>query len=128
MDFKYVIYLLLLIIIGGSVYKRLSPAKNLRTLTEVQLLQKLKQAGKFLLIDVREAHEFRSGHISGAVNIPLSMVHQRLKDIPKDKKLILYCQSGMRSKQFAKVLQKKNYKDIYHLSGGISSWSGKVKK
>ncbi|ATH92514.1 hypothetical protein COP00_07660 [Bacillus glycinifermentans] len=34
----------------------------------------------------------------------------------------------MRSKRFAKIMQKKNDKDIYHLSGGISSWLGKIKE
>ncbi|MCM3716666.1 rhodanese-like domain-containing protein [Alkalihalobacillus oceani] len=65
---------------------------------------------------MRETHEFYSGHIHGAVNIPLSRLKQRLKELPKDKELILYCQSGMRNKQAARILQKKNYTDVSHLS------------
>ncbi|ATH92515.1 hypothetical protein ACH95_10695 [Bacillus glycinifermentans] len=59
-------YLVLLIAIGWSVYKRLSPVENLGHLTEVQLRAKTENK----LENVREAHEFRSGHIPGAVNIP----------------------------------------------------------
>jgi rhodanese-related sulfurtransferase len=127
LDINDLVNILLFVFVGWFVYKRVAPVKGLRNLTEEQLREKLKVSGNCTLIDVREPHEFSSSHIHGAVNIPLSKVNQRLKEIPKDKELILYCQSGMRSKQAARILQKHNYTDVSHLSGGISSWSGQKK-
>ena len=126
MDISYLINILLFVLVGWFVYKRIAPVKNLRNLTEAQLREKFER-GASTLIDVRETHEFTSGHIPDAVNIPLSKLKQRLKEIPNDKELILYCQSGIRSKQAARILQKQNYTDVSHLSGGISSWAGQKK-
>lgn len=125
MDINYVINILLFVLVVWFVYKRVAPVKNLRNLTEEQLREKLRITGNNALIDVRETNEFNSGHIHGAINIPLSKLKRSLKEIPTDKELILYCQSGMRSKQAARMLQKQKYKGISHLSGGIASWSGR---
>lgn len=125
MDINFLVNILLFIFIGWFVYKRVAPVKSLINLTEEQLHDKLKTSENSMLIDVRESHEFKSGHIQGAVNVPLSKLKRRLTEIPNDKELILYCQSGMRSKQAARILQKKKYKGLSHLSGGIASWSGK---
>ena len=127
LDINFLVNILLFVFVGWFVFKRVAPVKNLRNLTDEQLREKLKIPGNSTLIDVREIHEFSSGHIQGAVNIPLSRLKQRSKDIPTDKELILYCQSGMRSKQAARILHKQQYKDISHLSGGFASWSGKKK-
>ncbi|MDC3424333.1 rhodanese-like domain-containing protein [Aquibacillus sp. 3ASR75-11] len=125
MDINYLVNILLFVFVGWFVYKRVAPVKSLRNLTDEQLRGKLKAPENSTLIDVRETHEYSSGHIHGAINIPLSKLKQSLTEIPTDKELILYCQSGIRSKQAAKILQKQKYKDISHLSGGIASWSGK---
>ena len=77
---------------------------------------------------VREAHEFQGGHIKGAVNIPLSRLPKRTGEIPQDKELLLYCQSGMRSKRAAGVLRKHGFKKAAHLRGGISAYSGRIVK
>jgi rhodanese-related sulfurtransferase len=127
LDINFLVNILLFVLVGWFVYKRVAPVKNLRNLTDRQLREKLRIPGNSTLIDVRETHEFSSGHIQGAVNIPLSRLKQRFKEIPTDKELILYCQSGMYSKQAARILQQQKHKDIYHLSGGIASWSGKKK-
>lgn len=83
---------------------------------------------KGYLIDVRESHEFQGGHISGAVNIPLSRLGENWSSIPKDKELFIYCQSGMRSKKAATILMRKGLGPVSHLRGGFSSWTGKRSK
>lgn len=77
-----------------------------------------------LLVDVREADEFQSGHIPGAVNEPLSEIART--SLPKDKPLYLYCLRGTRSKRAAGILKQMGYtaKSI----GGISSYKGKIER
>lgn len=104
------------------IYTRFAPAKGLRTLTATQFGDELKQQNNAILIDVREPQEYKSGSIPGANNIPLSQLKHRIAEIPQDKQAYLFCQSGMRSKQAARILVKQGYTGVSHLQGGISAW------
>ena len=75
-----------------------------------------------LLVDVRTPEEFNSGHIAGAVNIPVDQLAQRLNEVPKDKPVVVYCRSGNRSGQAAQFLDSSGYPQIYDL-GGIVTWT-----
>lgn len=86
------------------------------------LASRLKQA-KIQLIDVREAHEFSAGHISGARNIPLGKIETFIPT--KGAEIYLICQSGMRSRKAYKHLDKKGIK-VINVAGGMSAWSGKT--
>lgn len=84
---------------------------------------------KAQLIDVREPSEFKSGHILGARNIPLSQLKERTSEIRTDQPVYLYCQSGNRSRQAARIINKeRGTEDIYHLEKGFKKWTGKIKK
>lgn len=74
-----------------------------------------------VLIDVRTPEEFASGHISGAVNIPLDTISTRLAEIPQDRDVVLYCRSGNRSNQAWNLLNGEGYSRIYDL-GGVIAW------
>ena len=75
-----------------------------------------------VLLDVREADEFRSGHIPGAVNVPLSRINAI--DIPKHKPLYVYCLRGTRSRKAVNILKRMGYtaKSI----GGITGYKGPI--
>jgi phage shock protein E len=60
-----------------------------------------------LIIDVRTKEEFKSGHVKHAVNLPLQNLEQYYKYIPKDKEIIVYCQTGNRSGVAAEYLRKR---------------------
>ena len=77
-----------------------------------------------ILVDVREANEFASGHIPGAVNAPLSTINNTT--LPKDKPLFLYCLRGTRSKRAARILRSMGYtvKSI----GGIGRYKGELER
>ncbi len=81
------------------------------------------------IIDVRTAGEFESGHIENAINIPLDVIEATvLEKYPnKDEKLYLYCRSGNRSSQAAKLLVNQGYTNVYDF-GGIISWPYEVVK
>lgn len=73
------------------------------------------------LIDVRTPEEFASGHIAGAVNIPIQELPQRLSEVSMDQPVVLYCRSGNRSAQAAQFLAQADYPQIYDL-GGVIAW------
>ena len=75
-----------------------------------------------VLIDVREVHEFRSGHAKGAKNVPLSQLQRRIQEIPTNREILLICQSGHRSMQAAQFLQQQGREDVVNVTGGTSLW------
>ena len=76
-----------------------------------------------LLVDVREADEWNSGHVAGAVHIPLGQVQARLDEIPVDRQVITVCRSGMRSSRAAGQLAKAG-RTVSTLTGGMNAWGG----
>ena len=121
----YIFYILLVLFAIWMLVKQFAPVKGMRNLSAKQFQEESK-GNK--VIDVREAHEYKRGHIAGAMNIPLSQLQQRIGEIPEDEMVFLYCQSGMRSKQAAKLLSRKGYTNLANLNGGISAWSGPIQK
>lgn len=73
-----------------------------------------------LLVDVRSAAEFADGHIQGARNIPVQELERKLRELPKDKPIILYCRSGSRSGMALQILQTAGYTNIYN-AGSLDS-------
>lgn len=75
------------------------------------------------LIDVREQDEYEEGHIHGSKLVPLSRLVEVCKEkIPnKDMPLLVYCRSGRRSAEAAKILNQLGYKDVRDF-GGITDW------
>ncbi|KAB2954283.1 CoA-disulfide reductase [Heliorestis acidaminivorans] len=70
-----------------------------------------------ILIDVRTAIEFRKGHIEGALNIPVDKLRKRIDEIPRDRKVIVYCKAGLRAYLACRILEQKGY-EVYNISGG----------
>jgi len=70
------------------------------------------------IIDVRSPGEFRDGAYPGAVNIPLATLPARLMELePKDKPIVLYCASGARSGQAARILKQAGFSDVVNAGG-----------
>ncbi|WP_040948973.1 rhodanese-like domain-containing protein [Gorillibacterium massiliense] len=128
MSTSNVIYIVLGVFLIWMMYKQFAPIKGLHQLNEGAFRKKMDESRDKQLLDVREPHEFKHGHIPGAINIPLSQLVGRVSEIPQNKQTFLYCQSGMRSKQAARKLLKSGFPEVTHLVGGISAWSGKKTK
>jgi len=80
-----------------------------------------------ILLDVREEDEYAQGHIPGAVNIPLSGLHNRIKELKKDKSVLAICLTGRRAKVAAKILSEQGF-NVKIMAGGMNSWKGAVEK
>ncbi len=77
----------------------------------------------FHLIDVREPAEYAIDRIAESHLIPLSNITKRLDEIPDTGKIIIYCQSGQRSKRaISRILENKKITNLYNLTGGLSSY------
>lgn len=120
----FLFYALLGAVVLLWLYVNVAPVRGLRNLTYEEFKKECKGQK---LIDVREAHEFKQGHIAGAVNIPLGALSSRISEFPKDKPIYLYCRSGRRSRMAAKLLSKRGYRQIAHLQGGLTAWKGPLK-
>jgi phage shock protein E len=73
------------------------------------------------IIDVRPASAYQKGHIPTARSFPSSEIFSRLGEIPKDKYLIMYCETGGRAQGVIKKLEKEGYSRLMNW-GGISRW------
>lgn len=81
------------------------------------------------VLDVRSRLEFSNGHIDNASNIDVEELEKNIIDlIPnKERKIVVYCQSGNRSMKASEILVKLGYKNIYNLVGGFSAYQEEVK-
>ncbi|MFD2584906.1 molybdopterin-synthase adenylyltransferase MoeB [Pedobacter vanadiisoli] len=94
-------------------------AKTIKEIDKSTLDQWLSaEADKIFLIDVREDYEHEENNIGG-VNISLYELSGSLASIPKNKKLVFYCQSGQRSKIAVQVLEGSYEGEVYSLKGGL---------
>ena len=73
------------------------------------------------VLDVREAAEWSSGHVAGALHIPMGQLPSRLSEVPKDGPVYVICHSGNRSAAMVDYLRAQGY-DAVNVSGGMADW------
>jgi rhodanese-related sulfurtransferase len=85
---------------------------------------KLKQPESFVLIDVRETHEWQQGHLPHAKHMSRGTIEVNIEQIipNKNTNIVLYCGGGYRSVLSAYNLQKMGYNNVYSMDGGFRSW------
>ncbi|PBQ33784.1 sulfurtransferase [Sphingobacteriaceae bacterium] len=79
---------------------------------EKKLVQKLNPAT--VILDVRTEREYRTGHIEGAVNIPLSKLHEDSIALDKTKVIVTCCSHGLRSVKAVTLLKEHGFKEVYN--------------
>jgi len=90
----------------------------LSTLEATQLIN----SRNAVVIDVRTPEEFATGSLPGARNIPVDKFDQKMRDIKKDKPLIVVCASSSRAGKAATQLRASGYGEVYVLAGGLAAW------
>jgi len=81
----------------------------------------------YSLIDVRTSGEFASGHIPGAKNISHDIIGGAMGKTPKDREIVVYCQSGSRAAAAMGTLKSKGFTNVWNF-GGVSRWRGKLER
>lgn len=92
------------------------------TNTDVAQLAPRLAKSEVTVVDVRNRSEYDAGHLPGSLHIPVGYLAERLAEIPRDKPIVVQCQSGARSAIATSVLQKLGVSDAANLVGGFVAW------
>jgi len=95
-------------------------------ITAQELKAKMDRKDKFVLVDVREPHEYQIAKIPGGRLIPLGEITQRAHELDTADDIVVHCRSGARSAKAIQALQKMGFKRLHNLKGGILAWSEDV--
>lgn len=80
---------------------------------------------KMMVIDARDPEQFAKGHIPGAVNMDWRQVLAKRNSIPKDKSVLIYCNTGTLSAQAGFALRVAGWDNVRILQGGMEEWKAK---
>jgi rhodanese-related sulfurtransferase len=92
------------------------------TISTVEALKAIMANRRPLLVDVRSPSEYQSGHIPGAINIPLQTLARNLSQIPTERPVVLYCSTGYRSAMGVMTLHLLNYDHVQGFPPSFAGW------
>jgi sulfur-carrier protein adenylyltransferase/sulfurtransferase len=95
-------------------------------ITPAEVKKKMDAHEPFVLIDVREPHEYQIARIPGSKLIPLGEVAKRMNELNSADEIVVHCKSGMRSAKAVDLLMKSGFQKIHNMKGGILAWSDQV--
>jgi molybdopterin/thiamine biosynthesis adenylyltransferase/rhodanese-related sulfurtransferase len=82
--------------------------------------------GAATIVDVREVHEFQTGHLDGSVNIPLGDLSRRIGELPARSPVVFVCRSGRRSQTACELSARAGVQSVADLEGGLLAWAATV--
>lgn len=105
------------------LYFSLELRRSGRVVTPPQLTN-LVNRHEAVVVDLRDAADFRAGHIAGARNIGHATLKDHLKDLDsvRDKPIVLVCRMGQHASDAGKLLGDAGFPQVYRLAGGIQAW------
>ena len=126
------IILLLILLLAFYLFGCSSSSKDngYRQISMDEAISIMDEETGYIILDVRTAEEYSSGHIPDAINIPNESIDanssEEITALPdKEQMILVYCRSGNRSKQASQKLAALGYTNIVEF-GGINSWPGEV--
>lgn len=82
----------------------------------------LHEGGGALLVDIREPNEHATGVVAGAQLLPMRQLGARLAELPRDRPVLLICNTQNRSRAMLKALRERGYTNLRYVHGGMSEW------
>ncbi len=82
----------------------------------------IQSSPNLLVVDVRTPQEYAQGHLKGATNIPLSDLPVQIGGLDRNRPILVYCQTGVRSAQASAILVNAGFTQVYDMDGGITAW------
>lgn len=89
----------------------------------VEELDVLRRDGSVRVLDVREDWEFVRGHVPGAIHVPLGQLAGRVEQLPRDRRILVICASGHRSRSAADLLLGRGFEGAASVRGGTGAWA-----
>jgi len=114
---KKMVLAVLLVCLAWSL--ALAAAQDISSREAKALLEKNRN---IFLLDVRTPQENSQARLPGTVLIPINEFERRIKEVPRNRTILVYCAVGSRSKPVAEFLSKNGYKDVYNMTDGIVGW------
>jgi len=94
-------------------------------ISPLELKRRRDASEDFVLLDVREPHEYDICHLGGTL-IPLGLLPGRLEELDNQTTIVVHCKMGGRSAKAVQLLRNAGYTDVHNLRGGIMAWSEQV--
>jgi len=92
----------------------------------VEDLKKLRDEGAdFVLVDVREPHEYEICHLEGLL-IPLGALAERVEELHQEAHVVVHCRSGGRSAKAVEILRGAGFANAWNVQGGILAWIERI--
>lgn len=92
----------------------------------VEVKAKQDRGDKFVLVDVREPHEYQIAKIPGSILIPVGDVAKRLGELNPADEIVMHCKMGGRSAKACDILRANGFTKVLNMTGGITKWSDTV--
>ncbi len=102
------------------------PVATVGDIDPTEVKAKIDRREPFVLIDVREPHEWQICHIPYAKLIPLGELPKRMNELNSADEIVAHCKSGVRSAKAIDILKQAGFKKLRNMKGGILAWSDKV--
>ena len=90
-----------------------------------ELKAKQDRGDKFVLVDVREPHEYQICNINGKL-IPLGDLPKRVSELDSSREIVAHCKMGGRSAKAVAFLKQSGFTKVHNLTGGITAWAERI--
>ncbi len=91
---------------------------------QTTLEEAMRPGAGAMILDVRNQSEWDAGHVADSTLIPLGLLPERLAEVPRDRPVLVHCQSGARSAIAVSLLQAAGYTNVANLGAGYAGWAG----
>lgn len=112
-------------VVAASAVHEVTAAGSLRPTPQVTVPDAVSEIdrGEIAVLDVRGESEWESGHLQGALHIPLGYLPDRLSELPRDRPLVVHCHSGARAAIAASLLERAGFSGVRNMTGGYAAWT-----
>jgi len=119
---RFVILILPLLLFAGTTRAEPPNPAEAPSISPADLHAQREAGSGPIVIDVRTAGEYDTGHIPGALNIPFDEVADRIDGIEAPHGVALYCMVGPRARKGEAALLESGFEKVFHIEGGLAAW------
>ncbi len=111
---------------GGEPLLPDSPEVEALAVSPEEVQRMMEQGPGVLLLDVRSTGERALAELEGALAIPLTELMRRMREVPRDRPIVVCCHEGERSRQAVVLLKSAGFPDVWWMAGGLDAWAARI--